>query len=81
MRLQPRQFKDTETGFRGVTRHQGVWRGLKYGVGYRARITIQYKTVHLGVYATAQEAADAFDAAAIVRYGEHAVTNASRQRS
>lgn len=41
-----------------------------------ARITVRGETHNLGLFATAEEAADAYDAAAVVFHGEFALTNA-----
>lgn len=42
---------------------------------WRARITVSRKTQHLGTFSTAEEAALAYDAAAINTWGEYARLN------
>ena len=53
-------------GFKGV-----VQRGDKF----RARISIKKRDVHIGTYKTIEEAARAYDAAAIKEFGEFAKLN------
>lgn len=57
------------TGYKGVS-YTGA--GQKK---WKARINFQYKRTFLGVYATAEEAAHAYDSAAKEMYGEFAVLN------
>ena len=52
-----------KTGYIGVSRHQGRW---------RARIGDEYKTINVGMYDTAEEAAIARDLALVELYGEDA---------
>lgn len=55
------------SGFKGVSfRRQGAW---------RAYIGIARRTIHLGYFATAEEAARAYDAAALDHFGEFAQLN------
>jgi len=53
--------------FKGVTRH---------GSGWRARINVGGKKVAIGTFRSECEAAKAYDASAIEKYGEFARTNA-----
>jgi hypothetical protein len=62
-----RRYSNNTSGFKGVIRHQNrCW---------RARIGIDGKKVSLGLYATAEEAARAYDAAAVEAFGEFAHLN------
>ena len=55
------------TGYKGVQyRRPGVW---------RARIQLDRKQLHLGQYPTPEEAAEAYNAAAIKYFGEFALLN------
>jgi hypothetical protein len=56
------------SGFKGVSRR----RGGKWG----AFIKINRKQIYLGAYDTLEEAADAYDQAAVNHFGEYAKTNA-----
>lgn len=58
------------TGFKGVTRASRSTR-------FEARIKAHGKQRHLGTYSTANDAARAYDAAAVEMHGSFAVTNAS----
>lgn len=55
------------SGFRGVHRNRGG--------GWAARIHANGKTRHLGMFKTPEEAAMAYDAAAVNYFGEFAITN------
>lgn len=52
---------------------------LKSEGRFRARISINKKSVFLGYFNNAQEAADAYDKAALEHFGEFALTNAMIQ--
>ena len=55
-----------ETGFRGVT---------KNGDGFRAEIYVDAKRINLGTFATALEAAEAWDRAAVYYCGSRSDLN------
>jgi hypothetical protein len=59
--------RSNRSGFKGIYRHRSKW---------RAEITVNGRRIHIGVYSTAQDAADAYDAAARFYHGEFARTNA-----
>lgn len=61
-----RQFPLTDSGYRGVRQH---------GAGWRARIRVNYKGIHLGSFATPEEAAIVYNQAATHYFGEFAVLN------
>ena len=65
----PEAVANNTSGFKGVDRKKraGKW---------CARIMINQKAIHLGTFGTAQEAADAYDRAAVSLFGEYAKTNA-----
>lgn len=65
--LRNRRVIRSSTGFKGVS---------KSGKSYAARICLDYKDIFLGNYRTAEEAAAAYDLAAIKYFGEFAATNA-----
>lgn len=58
--------RNNTSGFKGVYSHRGK---------YRAKIWVDNKIIHLGVFNTAEEAAHARDEAAIKYHGEFAWTN------
>lgn len=59
--------KSNKTGFKGVMPY--------YKNGFRAMIYFEGKSIHIGVYGTAEEAAKAYDRKAIELFGEFARTN------
>ncbi len=60
--------KDNPSGYKGVRRHRG-------GQKWTARITENYKSIHLGTHLSAESAARAYDAAARKHFGAFALTN------
>lgn len=56
----------TASMYRGVTREKNKW---------RARISVGHKDKRLGMFTSEVEAAKAYDAAALVAWGEYAVLN------
>lgn len=62
-------MRSTNTsGFKGVTR--------KGSSSWQSRITVNREMICLGTYDTPEEAADAYDRAAVHHFGEYAKTNA-----
>ena len=67
-RVNTRLRSDNSSGFKGVYRDRGRW---------RATITPENrKSIHLGMYDSPEEAAYAYDQAAVSLFGEYARTNA-----
>jgi hypothetical protein len=62
--------KDNTSGYKGVN-----YRNTPYRKNWRARIKVEGKEIGLGFYYTAEEAAYAYDCAALKYYGEHAFIN------
>jgi len=58
------------SSFKGVFKQRSRW---------RARIHVQQKGINLGSFLTEEEAARAYDAAALHYFGEHACLNFPRQ--
>lgn len=65
-----RKFKNNTSGYKGVSFQAGKW---------VARITADYKSHYLGRFATAIEAARAYDEAAVRLHGEFAHLNFKRR--
>lgn len=59
--------KDNISGYKGITlRRYGRW---------QARIYVMEKCIHLGYFGSSEEAAQAYDQAAVIYFGEFAKTN------
>jgi HNH endonuclease len=62
----------SSSGFKGVTRHKtGKW---------QAAVKVSGRSLHLGLFATPEDAAAAYDEAVSRHYGEFATTNAQLRR-
>jgi len=57
--------------------YKGVWRNKSFLKKYTSEICINGRKMHLGVFESLEEAAMAYDAAAIKYFGEFARTNKS----
>lgn len=64
--------KRNTSGYKGVS---------KSGKRWRARIMVEGKEIHLGMYDTPEEAAEAYNEAALEYLGEYAVLNEIPQKS
>jgi hypothetical protein len=74
-RINSRMRSDNKTGFRGVTACPG--KSMKW----RSIITVAGRTQHLGYFQSAEEAALAYDRAAIQLHGEFAQLNFRTERT
>jgi hypothetical protein len=61
-----RQRRGSAAGYKGVRRRGDKW---------QARIAVNSKQIHLGVFSSKEEAAQAYDTAAREHFGEFAVLN------
>lgn len=68
-RMNSQRYVNNASGFKGVTTY---W---SKSSPWRANIRVDGKQKHLGVFKTAEEAAHAYDAAAIDNFGEYARLN------
>ena len=60
------------SGFKGVTWHKRAGR-------WRAQITSEYRNIYLGLFGSAEEAARAYDVAALAMWGDFAHLNFPRE--
>ena len=70
-----RRYRNNTSGFKGVTRNTGT------GRPWRAVIKADGRRVHLGYFDTAEDAAHAYDRAAIDLHGEFARPNFTEERA
>lgn len=64
----------------GLSNYKGVKRSNTVSERWTAQIGLNGKDIHLGSFATQEEAASAYDKAAIEHYGEFAKTNAQTNK-
>lgn len=57
-----------------TSRHKGVYWHSQRGK-WRAQIRLDYKSIHLGLFASEDDAAMAYNAAAVKAWGSHALLN------
>lgn len=69
-----RHVRLSASGFYGVTKH-------KLSDRFFANIKLNYRTVYLGLFKTAEEAALAYDSKALEIHGENAMTNFMWQKT
>lgn len=63
---------------KGATKHSSRFKGVRFHKAsgkWQARICVNYKTLHLGSFENERDAADAYDAEALIQFGEFARTN------
>lgn len=65
-----RGIQKNKSGFKGVT-----FKKNHPSKPWCARVTLEGKRIHLGLFASAEDAAKAYDVAALCHYGEFARTN------
>lgn len=76
MKRKQRVFENTNSGYRGVTQGMNTRNGKTYRWN---RWNAHLARKHIGSFATPEEAARAYDAAAFQRYGERAHLNFPRE--
>lgn len=62
--------RSNTSGYKGVYRRVRSW-----GVRFQAHICVDYRKLHLGYHDTPEDAARAYDAAALIHHGEFARLN------
>lgn len=67
-----KKHKDNQSGYKGVNWESKAW---------RARIVVNRKSIHLGRYTNALEAAKAYDVAAVKYHGEFASLNFPQEKT
>lgn len=65
LRIKPR-IKNASSQYKGVKKHKNKW---------VARITVDYKEKHIGVFNTEEDAAKAYDYYALQKFGKSAIIN------
>lgn len=75
----PPKERDTQRGFNNTSGYRGVWQSVHPPriPRWRACISVEGKTIHLGTFLSAVDAARAYDAAAMRYHGADAVLNSA----
>lgn len=77
----PRLNAGNSKSSRGASAYKGVSPNASTINPWRAQICVQRKSIHLGSFATGEEAALAYNAAALKHFGEFALLNSVAPRS
>jgi hypothetical protein len=74
--LRPARSRDNTRNNKGWSTRSSPYKGVRYKDSrWEARITFNYAHIYLGVFKTPEEAARAYDAAALLLFGDFARVN------